>query len=91
MKQQKTEIITFKVDPIISDVLKDIPNKSEFIRNAITSALGATCPLCQGSGILTPSQKEHWDEFSAHHRVKKCKDCDQFHLTCDQQKAANRI
>lgn len=82
MKKSKSEIITFKVDPLLSDVLHDIPNRSEFIRSAVTAALGAVCPLCQGSGILTPSQKEHWDTFARDHTVAKCGECKELYLTC---------
>lgn len=82
MKKQKTEIITFKVDEAISAALKDVPNKSEFIRSAVTAALASTCPLCQGAGYLTPSQKEHWDRFSRNHTVQECQECHERHIIC---------
>ncbi|MCK5125248.1 MAG: CopG family transcriptional regulator [candidate division Zixibacteria bacterium] len=84
MKKHKTEIITFKVDEAVSEALKEIPNKSEFIRSAVTSALAATCPLCQGAGYLTPSQKEHWDNFSKKHTVSECRDCHEKHIICSE-------
>lgn len=86
MKKGKTEIITFKVDEALSEALKDIPNRSEFIRAAVTSALAATCPLCQGSGFLTPSQKSHWDTFARDHRVQECDDCHEKFLICTHSK-----
>jgi len=82
MKNQKSEVITFKVDEALSEELKNIPNRSAFIRAAVTTALASTCPLCQGSGFLTPSQKEHWESFSRDHQVKKCRQCHEMYLIC---------
>jgi len=86
MRKHKSEIITFKVDEPLAEALGAVSNRSEFIRAAITAALGATCPLCQGTGIMTPSQKEHWDGFTLDHSVKKCGDCHEWHLTCSRSK-----
>ena len=62
--KKKLDIITFKVDEDLGETIRDIPNRSEFIRQAIVAALGSVCPLCNGSGMLTPKQKEHWDDFA---------------------------
>jgi hypothetical protein len=78
----KPDIITFKVDENLSEALRDVPNRSEFIRAAVATALASTCPLCRGQGFLTPSQKDHWDLFAADHAVTKCDDCHELHLTC---------
>ena len=56
---RKQVIITFKVDANLMDLLKNIPNRSEFIRNAIVSAVEKTCPLCSGTGILKPDKKQN--------------------------------
>ncbi|MBW1820039.1 MAG: hypothetical protein JRJ60_23105 [Deltaproteobacteria bacterium] len=61
---KKQNIITFKVDKTLMEVIRDIPNRSQFIRAAIVSALGSVCPVCDGAGMLTPNQKRHWDDFS---------------------------
>lgn len=82
MKKTKSEIVTFKADQVLAESLNGIANKSAFIRAAVTSALGSACPLCQGSGVLTPNQKEHWDDFAAHHEIEECDDCHELHLTC---------
>jgi hypothetical protein len=84
MKKQKSEVITFKVDEVLSEELKSIPNKSAFIRAAVTSALASTCPLCQGAGFLTPKQQQHWDSFARDHSVKKCRECDEMYLICSR-------
>ena len=84
MKQtKKEEVITFKVDESLSEAMSGIRNRSEFIRRAILSALDSTCPLCQGTGMLTPSQQEHWQSFAEHHHVEQCDSCYEAHLVCD--------
>lgn len=79
---KKQEVISFKADSTFVELIRDIPNRSEFIRNAIISALGSICPLCNGTGILTPNQKQHWDEFAADHKVQTCGDCKERYLVC---------
>jgi metal-responsive CopG/Arc/MetJ family transcriptional regulator len=81
--QRKHEIITFKVDEPLREAMKGIPNRSEFIRAAILSALDNICPLCKGNGILTPDQRKHWDEFAKHHALTECEDCHAVHLVCE--------
>ena len=81
-ERRKHEIITFKVDESLSDALRGIPNRSEFIRSAILAALDSLCPLCRGTGILTPEQRQHWDGFSEDHAIKQCADCNAYHLVC---------
>jgi len=83
--RHKEEIITFKVDRHLADALAGIRNRSAFIREAIEMALGGQCPMCRGTGVLTPAQQEHWREFSAHHRVAECDQCSELHLICDHE------
>ena len=49
---EKTEVITFKADGELASVLKHMPNKSDFIRNAVLEYMQNTCPLCQGTGTI---------------------------------------
>jgi len=83
MSKSKDEIITFKVDHSLSEALSGIENRSQFIRNAVLAALDSTCPLCRGTGVLSPKQKEHWDEFTCNHHMEKCAECDELHLRCE--------
>jgi hypothetical protein len=80
--KKKEEIITFKADAGLARALRGVPNRSEFIRTAILHALDSVCPLCGGTGILTPDQKRHWEEFSRDHRVEECSRCHAVHLVC---------
>jgi hypothetical protein len=83
--KQKSEIITFKADDSLVEALSRIPNRSEFIRAALLTALDNLCPLCQGRGALTPSQKRHWEEFCRDHAVAECSDCHEIHLVCTHE------
>lgn len=83
--KKKTDIITFKVDNALLEALKGIENRSEFIRSAILSALDNVCPLCRGTGILTPNQRRHWTDFSRTHNIEECADCNESHLICEHE------
>ena len=87
---RKSEIITFKADDALLDALRGIRNRSEFIRSAVLSALESNCPLCGGSGILSPKQREHWREFAVHHALRECEECHEVHLVCDQEKTRRK-
>jgi hypothetical protein len=77
------EVITFKADTELLGAMKGISNRSAFIRQAILSALDNTCPVCTGTGVLTPSQRSHWTEFTARHHMEQCESCSEMHLVCD--------
>ena len=81
-KASPVEVITFKVDPQLSKLMKGITNRSEFIRAAILGALDNSCPFCQGSGVLTPHRKKHWKDLAKHHDTKECKECHSDVLVC---------
>ena len=83
MRTAKSDLITFKVEPSLAELINRMPNKSEFIRQSILSALQNTCPLCQGTGSLSPDARKHWDEFSEYHALKRCGKCHALHLHCN--------
>jgi hypothetical protein len=84
VKTNKTEIVSFKADPALLKALRFVPNRSEFIRGAVMTALDSSCPLCGGTGNLTPHQKEHWNEFKINHSLQKCADCSEIVLVCSK-------
>ena len=88
MSRNKQEIISFKVDSSLLEAMKGIPNRSEFIRSAILLALENVCPLCRGTGILTPNQQEHWEKFSRNHSIRECEHCHEIHLICSNDPLA---
>ncbi len=85
--RKKAEIITFKVDETLSEAMAGIQNRSDFIRSAILSALGNSCPVCNGTGTLSASQRRHWNDFTRHHHLHTCDDCMEPHLVCDHETA----
>jgi hypothetical protein len=90
MKGSKSDIITLKVDETLRGAMRGIPNRSEFIRAAILSALDSACPLCNGTGILTPNQRDHWNKFASTHSLKECGHCHERRLVCLNKKKTGR-
>jgi hypothetical protein len=86
MNPPKEAIITFKVDAALAIAMKGVANRSEFIRSALLAALDSVCPLCSGSGVLTPNQMRHWQEFAASHVFEECRDCHEIRLVCAKQR-----
>ena len=80
--RKKQEVITFKVEKALREALDAVPNRSEFIRNAVLVALDSVCPICAGTGIMTPNQKQHWADFIKNHKMQKCGECKEMHLVC---------
>ncbi|MBN1355663.1 CopG family transcriptional regulator [bacterium] len=87
MKHKKEEIITFKVDSRLHEILYRMSNRSAFIRSAILNALENMCPLCNGTGVLTPAQKNHMGEFMRTHSFVECGDCTAVHIVCDAERS----
>lgn len=82
MGKSKQEVISFKADESLLNAMQGIPNRSEFIRAAILAALDGVCPLCRGTGILSPAQQQHWQRFAQDHAVAECEQCHALHLVC---------
>ena len=85
MAGKKQDVITLKVDRSLAEAMEGVSNRSLFIRDAILAALDNVCPLCTGTGILSPQQKKHWAGFARDHRVRQCPDCHERHLTCEHE------
>ena len=86
MASGKPEIVTFKADASLVDAMRGIPNRSDFIRGAILAALDGSCPVCRGTGTLSPKQGEHWKRFSKGHRLEECEECHELHLVCANER-----
>jgi hypothetical protein len=78
----KERVFTFKTDDKLAELLEEMPNRSEFIRKALLTAMDHNCPLCHGSGILTLEQQKHLQHFLATHPLEKCTDCNAVHFLC---------
>ena len=86
----KHDTITFKADSALSEALRGMPNRSDFLRSAVLAALHNTCPLCKGTGILSLRQMEHWEAFAKKHHFEKCEGCDEYRLVCEDSAAPAR-
>jgi len=42
--------VTFRVAADLAEALRDLPNQTVFVEQALRSALGRTCPACDGRG-----------------------------------------
>ena len=82
MASSKQRIVTFKADAALIDAMEGIENRSSFIRGAILAALDGVCPMCSGTGVLTPNQRRHWHELARTHRVETCATCREGRLVC---------
>ena len=82
--KKKSEIVTFKVDGALLEALKGVQNRSDFIRSALMAALDGSCPVCKGTGLITPCQRRHWRKFAEHHHLEECPECDTVHLVCEK-------
>ncbi len=80
--KKKERIFTFKTDENMAESLNEIPNKSEFIRRAVQTALEQKCPLCSGPGTLTKQQQTHMEHFLTFHSLEKCGECEAVHFVC---------
>ena len=69
------------------EAMRGVPNRSEFIRTAVLHALENICPLCKGTGLLTPNQRRHWESFAQDHRIKECAECHELAVVCVRQPA----
>jgi hypothetical protein len=85
MPRSKTEVVSFKADATLLDAMRGVANRSEFIRTAILAALDSTCPLCSGTGTLTPNQMRHWNDLATDHSVEECEDCREVRLVCSNR------
>lgn len=70
-----TEVVTFKIDKKLAQLMRGVANRSEFIRNAILSALENACPVCKGSGVLAEHRKKHWDDLVKQLEGIECRSC----------------
>jgi hypothetical protein len=92
-KATKSEIVAFKVEEELAEFLNRLPNKSDFIRNAILAQFSMTCPLCTGTGVVPRGVHDHYKPLvgaSAHKPCEKCKSPVEFPLSADAVPAADQ-
>src|SRR4051794_11559193 len=70
-----TEVVAFKVEKELADLLNKLPNKSAFIRKAIAAQLGVACPLCQGKGVVPRGVHDHYAPLLTQFSSRSCEGC----------------
>jgi hypothetical protein len=74
-KRGKPEVVAFKVEKELVDLLNQLPNKSAFIRKAIVAQLGMSCPLCHGQGVVPRGLHDHYAEMVRNYNQRPCEKC----------------
>jgi hypothetical protein len=69
------KIVSFKVEPALAEFLASLPNKSEFVRQAVLAQFGMTCPLCTGSGVVPRGIGDHFADAFRQHATRPCAGC----------------
>src|SRR5687767_4525646 len=93
VKSAKSKIVAFKVEEELAEFLNDLPNKSDFIRKAILSQFGMTCPLCAGGGVVPRGIHDHYKPIIAERNQRPCEKCKtpvEVPLTADAAPPADR-
>jgi hypothetical protein len=72
---RKSEVVAFKVEAELADILNELPNKSAFIRKAIIAQLDMACPLCAGSGMLPKGLHDHYSTLLPKLNSRSCDGC----------------
>jgi len=85
--RSKHRIVTFKAEEDLAAYLDSMPNKSDFIRKALLSALMEPCPVCQGKGSVPRSLRADLEKIFAKSEFVPCSFCGyEFPLKAEQQR-----
>ena len=74
-KPPKTAVVAFKVEAELAGFLNKLPNKSAFIRKAISAQLGMACPLCNGKGVVPRGVHDHFAPLISQLSSSHCEGC----------------
>jgi hypothetical protein len=74
-RHPKTEVVAFKVESELAELLNKLPNKSAFIRKAIAAQLGVACPLCMGKGVVPRGIHDHFAPLINQLNARACDHC----------------
>jgi len=71
----KSVVVTFRVDAHLAEALERLPDKSQFIRQALAKTFHETCPACAGEGRLDCDAAKWIAEVLKRDGAKKCVCC----------------
>lgn len=84
--KSKHRIVTFKVEEDVAAFLDTMPNKSDFIRRALLSALLEPCPVCHGKGSVPRTLRRELDTILKKQNLVPCSYCG-YEFPLSQEKA----
>lgn len=84
--KSKHRIVTFKVEEDVAAFLDTMPNKSDFIRRALLSALLEPCPVCHGKGSVPRTLRQELDVILKKQELVPCNYCG-YEFPLSQEKA----
>jgi hypothetical protein len=71
----KSVVVTFRVDAHLAEALERLPDKSSFIRKALTTTFHETCPACSGEGRVDCDAAMWLADVLKREGAKKCQCC----------------
>src|SRR5205823_7158154 len=74
-KTAKPEVVAFKVEKELAELLNKLPNKSAFIRKAIAAQMGMACPLCNGKGVIARGLHDYYAPLLSQMNSAHCDGC----------------
>jgi len=87
VEKAKQRIVTFKVEEELAGFLDSMPNKSDFIRKALLSALMEPCPVCDGKGSVPRSLRADLRKIFERHDFVPCSYCGyEFPIDAEKQR-----
>ena len=74
-RMPKNQLLAFKVDATLAELLSSVKNKSELIRDAVYAYLGHLCPLCEGKGTIPANRGHEIELLLAQLEFATCSGC----------------
>lgn len=75
MTVEKEVVVSFRVDAHLAELLRHLPDKSSFIRDAILRRFYDLCPLCHGRRVLPGIVARWWSRKIGRARTVRCMCC----------------
>ncbi len=74
-RMPKDQLLAFKVDAKLAELLSGVKNRSELIRDAVYAYLGHLCPLCEGKGTIPANRSHEIELLLAQLEFATCSGC----------------
>jgi hypothetical protein len=74
-RRGSSRVFAFRADPEMVKLLSAMPNASDFIRKAISRSIEEPCPVCVGSGLVSPGFRDQLERLGGHFLLRRCSCC----------------